>query len=154
MSRVPALIITGPGTNRDKDVAAALDLAGADARIVLANELVATPRYLDDARLAVVAGGFSYADSLGAGRMLALDLTLGLGEVMNYPGGIAGDIEPLLDGPNPGQQHLQVHRFFKEVLGPELHGLGGELVHDGVVHFVLVGAVGDAHDARRRLRCP
>ena len=80
MSRVPALIIAGPGTNRDHDVATALDIAGADAKIVLASELVASPRHLDDARMAVVAGGFSYADSLGAGRMLALDLTLGLGD--------------------------------------------------------------------------
>jgi len=80
MSRLPALIITGPGTNRDRDVATALDIAGANARIVLAHELVASPRLLDDTRLAVVAGGFSYADSLGAGRMLALDLTLGLGD--------------------------------------------------------------------------
>lgn len=80
MSRVPALVIAGPGTNRDRDVATALELAGADARIVLATELIETPRHLNDARLAVVAGGFSYADSLGAGRMLALDLTLGLGD--------------------------------------------------------------------------
>ena len=80
MSRVPAVVITGPGTNRDRDVAAALDRAGADVRIVLASELAASSRHLDDARLAVVAGGFSYADALGAGRMLALDLTLGLGD--------------------------------------------------------------------------
>lgn len=80
MSRVPAVVITGPGTNRDRDVAAALDMAGADVRIVSTKQLVDTPRYLDEARLAVVAGGFSYADSLGAGRMLALDLTLGVGD--------------------------------------------------------------------------
>lgn len=80
MSRVPAVVIAGPGTNRDLDVKAALELAGADVRIVLASELVETPWYLADARLAVVAGGFSHADSLGAGRMLALDLTIGLGD--------------------------------------------------------------------------
>ena len=80
MSRLPAVVIAGPGTNRDRDVASALEFAGADARIVLASELVDSPRHLDDARLAVVAGGFSYADSLGAGRMLALDLTLALGD--------------------------------------------------------------------------
>lgn len=80
MSRVPALVITGPGTNRDRDVAAALEMAGADVRIVSSGDLAATPRHLDNARLAVVAGGFSYADSLGAGRMLALDLTLALGD--------------------------------------------------------------------------
>jgi len=80
VSPVPALVVAGPGTNRDRDVAAALELAGATARIVLASELVERPQLLDDARLAVVAGGFSYADSLGAGRMLALDLALGLGD--------------------------------------------------------------------------
>jgi phosphoribosylformylglycinamidine synthase subunit PurQ / glutaminase len=83
MRRVPAVVIAGPGTNRDRDVATALEMAGADVNIVLANDLVATPSHLDDARLAVVAGGFSYADSLGAGRMLALDLTLGLGDRLN-----------------------------------------------------------------------
>lgn len=80
MKRVPALVIAGPGTNRDHDVSDALELAGAAPRIVLASELVARPHLLDDARIAVVAGGFSYADSLGAGRMLALDLYLGIGD--------------------------------------------------------------------------
>ncbi len=80
MSAVPAIVIAGPGTNRDGDVREALELAGADARVVLASELVADPKLLDVARLAVVAGGFSYADSLGAGRMLALDLVHGVGE--------------------------------------------------------------------------
>ncbi len=93
MSRVPALIIAGPGTNRDRDVATALEIAGADAKIVLASELVASPRHLDDARMAVVAGGFSYADSLGAGRMLALDLTLGLGDRLHH---FVGQGRPLL----------------------------------------------------------
>jgi phosphoribosylformylglycinamidine synthase I len=81
--RVPALVIAGPGTNRDRDVHHALELAGADARIVLASELVAEPQLLDRAQLAVVAGGFSYADSLGAGRMLALDLSLGVGDALH-----------------------------------------------------------------------
>lgn len=80
MSPVPAIVIAGPGTNRDRDVLQALELAGASVRVVLASELVARPNLLDEARLAVVAGGFSYADSLGAGRMLALDLITGLGE--------------------------------------------------------------------------
>jgi phosphoribosylformylglycinamidine synthase subunit PurQ / glutaminase len=70
-------VIAGPGTNRDRDVSLALELAGADPTIVLASELVAGRRLLDDAGLAVVAGGFSYADALGAGRMLALDLMVG-----------------------------------------------------------------------------
>jgi phosphoribosylformylglycinamidine synthase len=82
VSRIGAVIIAGPGTNRDLDVAQALRLAGADARIVLGDELIERPRLLAEAQLAVVAGGFSYADALGAGRMLALDLALGLGDVL------------------------------------------------------------------------
>lgn len=83
MSRVPAIVIAGPGTNRDRDAAAALELAGASCEIVLADELIREPERLDAARLAVIAGGFSYADSLGAGRMLALDLAVGLGDALH-----------------------------------------------------------------------
>ncbi len=82
MSRVSAIVISGPGTNRDHDVRHALELAGAEARIVLASELIERPSLLADAGLAVVAGGFSYADALGAGRMLALDLALGVGDAL------------------------------------------------------------------------
>jgi phosphoribosylformylglycinamidine synthase len=80
MSRVTAVVIAGPGTNRDRDVATALEMAGAAPRIVLADELVERTRLLDEARLVVVAGGFSHADALGAGRLMALDLTVGLGD--------------------------------------------------------------------------
>jgi phosphoribosylformylglycinamidine synthase len=76
----PAIVISGPGTNRDGDVALALRLAGAEPVIMSASELVERPDMLDWARLAVIAGGFSYGDALGAGRMLALDLTVGLGD--------------------------------------------------------------------------
>ena len=41
MSTPPALVIAGPGTNRDRDLALALELAGADPTIVLATELAA-----------------------------------------------------------------------------------------------------------------
>ncbi|MBA3606224.1 MAG: phosphoribosylformylglycinamidine synthase I [Acidimicrobiia bacterium] len=75
MSRPVALVVAGPGTNRDPDAVLALDLAGAEPAVVRAAELTARPELLDEARLVIVAGGFSYGDALGAGRMLALDLT-------------------------------------------------------------------------------
>jgi phosphoribosylformylglycinamidine synthase subunit PurQ / glutaminase len=78
-----ALVIAGPGTNRDADVVLALELAGANARVVLASDLAARPEQLDAAQLLVIAGGFSYGDALGAGRMLALDLQLGVGEALH-----------------------------------------------------------------------
>ena len=80
MSTPPALVIAGPGTNRDRDLALALELAGADPTIVLATEVADHPELLDEARLVAIAGGFSYGDALGAGRMLALDLHVGFGE--------------------------------------------------------------------------
>ncbi|PIE32211.1 MAG: phosphoribosylformylglycinamidine synthase [Ilumatobacter coccineus] len=80
MSLLPALIIAGPGSNRERDLALALELAGADPTVVTASELIDHPRQLRDARLVAIAGGFSYGDVLGAGHLLALDLTVGIGD--------------------------------------------------------------------------
>jgi phosphoribosylformylglycinamidine synthase len=69
-----ALILQAHGTNRDYDVAEALSLAGADPHPTPLNDLRAGKKHFADYQLLVVAGGFSYADSLGAGKLLALDL--------------------------------------------------------------------------------
>jgi phosphoribosylformylglycinamidine synthase subunit PurQ / glutaminase len=82
MSQVVAAIIRGPGTNRDDDAADALRLAGATPRTILINDLLTDPSLIDDADLLVVAGGFSFADALGAGRLLALEMTVGLGPTL------------------------------------------------------------------------
>ncbi len=82
MSRPQAVVLAAPGTNRDHDVSFALDLAGAEPRIVLLAELLADPALLADAQMLVVAGGFSYADALGAGRMWSLELSHGVGDAL------------------------------------------------------------------------
>ncbi len=69
-----ALILQAYGTNRDHDVAEALTLAGADPVLVPLNHLRQGRARFADFRLLVVPGGFSYADALGAGKLLALDL--------------------------------------------------------------------------------
>lgn len=74
MKQPCALILFATGTNRDQDVAQALALAGAQAEIVPLNELRAGKRNWRDYQMLVLAGGFSYADALGAGKLLALDL--------------------------------------------------------------------------------
>jgi phosphoribosylformylglycinamidine synthase len=79
VSAVPAVVLAAPGTNRDADVAAALVLAGAAPRIVPLAE-VAHADVLGDARLIVIAGGFSFADALGSGRLFALELQARLGD--------------------------------------------------------------------------
>ncbi len=62
------------GTNRDRDAAQALELAGATPEIVPLKQLRQDPHSWHDYQMLVVAGGFSYADALGAGKLLALDL--------------------------------------------------------------------------------
>ena len=69
-----ALVLQAYGSNRDFDVMEALTLAGADAIGVPLNELRQNKTRLLDFNLLVLPGGFSYADALGAGKLLALDL--------------------------------------------------------------------------------
>ncbi len=69
-----ALILQAHGTNRDYDVAEALTLADAEAECTPLNDLRAGKKRFVDYQILVLAGGFSYADSLGAGKLLAIDL--------------------------------------------------------------------------------
>ena len=69
-----ALVLQAHGSNRDFDVIDALSFAGADATGIPLNELRMNNMLFRDFALLVVPGGFSYADALGAGKLLALDL--------------------------------------------------------------------------------
>ncbi|MHC1782380.1 MAG: phosphoribosylformylglycinamidine synthase subunit PurQ [Anaerolineaceae bacterium] len=69
-----ALVLQAHGSNRDFDVIEALTLAGAQAAGVPLNELKSRKSLLAEYQLLVIPGGFSYADALGAGKLLALDL--------------------------------------------------------------------------------
>lgn len=69
-----ALILLANGTNRDRDVAQALTLAGADPATIPLRQLRQTNQPWNDFQMLVLAGGFSYADALGAGKLLAFDL--------------------------------------------------------------------------------
>ena len=69
-----ALVLQAHGSNRDFDVIEALTLAGADAAGIPLNQLRINKTLLSDYQLLVIPGGFSYADALGAGKLLALDL--------------------------------------------------------------------------------
>ena len=76
MSRPRAMVLAAPGTNRDHDVAFALELAGADPRSRCSRNCSPNPApLLRDTQMLVLAGGFSYADALGAGRMWSLGVT-------------------------------------------------------------------------------
>jgi len=75
-----AMVVQAAGSNRDLEAAQALDLAGAQAEIVPLQDLRARCRRLADYHMLVLPGGFSYADALGAGKLLALDLNSDLAE--------------------------------------------------------------------------
>lgn len=71
---VKALILHATGTNRDLEAAQALELAGAQPEIVHLNQLRHAERRWGDYQMLLLPGGFSYADALGAGKLLALDM--------------------------------------------------------------------------------
>jgi phosphoribosylformylglycinamidine synthase subunit PurQ / glutaminase len=74
------LVVSAPGTNRDHDVAFAFELAGATATRVSLAALIAKPALLNDVQIVVLAGGFSHADSLGAGTLAGLRISTALGD--------------------------------------------------------------------------
>ena len=69
-----ALVLQARGTNRDLDIINALTLAGADPVDVPLNDMRARKNDWKSFQMLVIPGGFSYADALGAGKLLALDL--------------------------------------------------------------------------------
>ena len=74
MTAPHALILTAPGTNRDRDVAEALALAGATTSRASLHTLKDSAGALRSAQIVVLAGGFSHGDALGAGAVWATDV--------------------------------------------------------------------------------
>jgi len=68
------LILFATGTNRDHDLAQAFTLAGSRPDIVPLTVLRQEKKRFQDYQILAIAGGFSYADALGAGKLLALDM--------------------------------------------------------------------------------
>ena len=69
-----ALVLLAYGTNRDHDVSEALALSGADPEIVPLNALHNDKIRWSEFHILVLPGGFSYADALGAGKLLGIDM--------------------------------------------------------------------------------
>lgn len=79
-----ALILHANGTNRDLEMAYAFELAGAKADVVHLNQLRAGEKCWQDYQILGVPGGFSYADTLGAGKLFALDLKTYFADEVNH----------------------------------------------------------------------
>ena len=65
------LIIRTAGTNCDRELTHAFELAGAATRTVHLNQLIDEPGILDEIDLVGFPGGFSYGDDVAAGRIFA-----------------------------------------------------------------------------------
>jgi phosphoribosylformylglycinamidine synthase I len=74
-----ALVLRAPGINCDRETARACRLVGFETHVLHINHLIKSPERLLDYTLLVIPGGFSYGDDLGAGTLLAKNLTTHLG---------------------------------------------------------------------------
>ena len=75
MAKVNVLVLRAAGTNCDEETAFAFELAGAEAQRVHVNRLRETPALLRRYEVLAIPGGFTYGDDLGAGTVLANELT-------------------------------------------------------------------------------
>ena len=85
-----ALILSGFGINSEMETAEALSRAGMNSDIVHINDLIDGRNAMEDYRLLVFPGGFSYGDDTGAGNAYA-------NRVRNN---LMKDVEQFLDGDN------------------------------------------------------
>ena len=74
-----ALVLRAPGINCDRETAHACRLVGFETDLLHINQLLQAPERLLDYAFLVIPGGFSYGDDLGAGTLLARNLTIHLG---------------------------------------------------------------------------
>jgi phosphoribosylformylglycinamidine synthase len=82
MSRVKVLILRAPGTNRDVDTQIAFEMAGAEVASAPVTGLFRKEKRLADYHIAVIPGGFTYGDDISAGRIMANEIRLRLGEAV------------------------------------------------------------------------
>jgi phosphoribosylformylglycinamidine synthase I len=82
MTTPRALVLRAAGTNCEAETARALRLSGAEVEILHINRLLEAPERLEEQEILVVAGGFSYGDDVGAGRVWGLELRHNLAEAL------------------------------------------------------------------------
>ncbi|MDP3880164.1 MAG: phosphoribosylformylglycinamidine synthase I [Dehalococcoidales bacterium] len=80
MAKVKVLVVRAPGANCDAETAFAFQQAGAAASLVHINRLIHGEERLADYQIMVIPGGFTYGDDVAAGKVLANELKLKLGD--------------------------------------------------------------------------
>ena len=76
---VRAIVLTGFGINCDAETEYALTRAGAEAKRVHLNDIIAVPSVLDGYQIFAIPGGFSFGDDVASGKILANRLRYKLG---------------------------------------------------------------------------
>ena len=71
---VKTLVLTGYGINCDYETEYAFKQAGSEVERVHINELIEGKKRLEGYQIFAIPGGFSYADNLGGGKVVALKL--------------------------------------------------------------------------------
>ena len=85
MAKVRTLILRAPGTNCDEETTFAFEQVGAAVDSAHVNELVRGEKLLSHYQILVIPGGFTYGDDVSAGKILANELRLKLGEdIQNF----------------------------------------------------------------------
>jgi len=83
MAKVKVLMFRGPGTNRDIDTRIAFLQCGAEVDNALVGEIVRGEKRLMDYQVLVIPGGFTYGDDISAGKIMANEIRLKLGDGIN-----------------------------------------------------------------------
>jgi len=71
MPKPKAIIVTGYGINCEEETAHAFKKAGAESEIIHINDLIESPKRLNEFQIMAFPGGFSYGDDTGSGNALA-----------------------------------------------------------------------------------
>ena len=71
MSKPETLVLTGFGINCEEETDFAFETAGASVKIIHINDLIENKNILDQYKILVFPGGFSYGDDTGSGKALA-----------------------------------------------------------------------------------
>jgi len=79
MANPKVLVLIGYGINCDEETKFAFEKAGARADLVHIDDLIETPKTLDDYQIVAFPGGFSYGDDTGSGNALAQKIKNNLG---------------------------------------------------------------------------
>ena len=80
MAKVKVLMLRAPGTNCDFETQVAFEMAGAEVDSALVTGLFRKEKHLTDYQIMIIPGGFTYGDDISAGKIMANEIRLRLGD--------------------------------------------------------------------------